>query len=72
MVYCQELPPPLRSLCRRVSSLSMQVISRGEAGERGRGEREMGERNRDGREGEGWEGGVGRGMGGRELERDER
>jgi len=37
-VYCQELPLQLRSLCRRVSSLSMQVISRGE----GRRERERG------------------------------
>jgi len=69
MVYCRELPPPLRSLCRRVSSLSMQVISR----ERGRGKGEMGERNRwEG--GRRWEGGGGRQMGGRELvnERDER
>ena len=33
-VYCQELLLQLRSLCRRVSSLSMQVISRGEGEER--------------------------------------
>ena len=46
MVYCQELPPQLRSLHKRVSSPNMQVISRGE---REMGGRRVGRRGMGGR-----------------------